>query len=462
MAIEECEGSGPGGGLTPQPVVRTPVESRRHRVHAFAGRAHDVMDDLLGADGAAFCSVAELSPTETREAIVELTSLQARVEALKCRLLDHGAVTQMHVVPDPDDGPQTLPVPAMSPAAWYAGATRKPIRDAKASVRLAKRLEDSFHSTARALGAGQVTAEQAAVIVDAVDALPDFVLEHERREAEQHLLEKAALFDHLVLKKLGRHLLHVIDPDGADERLAKQLEREEERAAQKTYFHLRRDGSGGVRGEFLIPELQAAMLETALNAIASPKRPEPLEREITAADGTVQPKPNATLLGEAFCELLERYPADCLPQVGGINASVVVTMTLESLLGGIKAASVDTGIHISAAQARRLASQCGVIPAVLGSRSEVLDLGRKVRAFTRAQRTALRVRHQTCSVESCTIPGAFCHAHHKDPWSRGGRSDLENGTLLCPRHHRAAHLPGYAASYDGGVTRIAKVVRRRQ
>src|SRR6478609_6239591 len=115
MAIEECEGSGSGGGLTPEPVVRTPVEGRPHRVHAFAGRAHDVMDDLLGADGAAFCSGAELSPTETREAIVELTSLQARVEALKCRLLDHGDVTRMHAVPDPDDGPQTLPVPAMSP-----------------------------------------------------------------------------------------------------------------------------------------------------------------------------------------------------------------------------------------------------------------------------------------------------------------------------------------------------------
>jgi hypothetical protein len=72
------------------------------------------------------------------------------------------------------------------------------------------------------------------------------------------------------------------------------------------------------------------------------------------------------------------------------------------------------------------------------------------------------VRHQTCSVESCTIPGAFCYAHHKNPWSRGGRSDLEDATLLRPRHHRAAHLPGYAATHDGSVTRIAKVVRRRQ
>ena len=337
-----------------------------------------------------------------------------------------------------------------------------PIGAAKSSLRVAKRLENCFHATARGLAAGRISADHAAVIVAAVDALPHFVLEEERRRAEHHLLEQAARFDHLTLKKLGRHLLHVIDPDGADERLAEQLEDEEARAARKTFFHLRRDGAGCVKGEFVIPELQAAMLETALNAIASPKRPDALDREVTAADGTTQPKPTPALLGEAFCEYLERYPADRLPTSGGINATVVVTMTLESLLGGIEAANVDTGIAITEAAARRIASQCGVIPLVLGSESEVLDMGRKVRSFTTSQRTALRVRHQTCSVDACTVPGAFCHAHHKNPWARGGRTDLKDGTLLCPRHHRAAHLPGYAATYDGGITRIAKIVKRRQ
>ena len=254
----------------------------------------------------------------------------------------------------------------------------------------------------------------------------------------------------------------MIDPDGADNRLAQQLEDEEARAARKTYFHLRRDGAGCVKGEFVIPELQAAMLETALNAIASPKRPEPLQRETTHADGTVEPKPTPALLGEAFCEFLERYPADRLPVAGGINATVVVTMTLETLLGGIAAAGVDTGTDITAAQARRLASQCGVIPMVLGSDSVVLDMGRKVRSFTTAQRTALRVRHRTCSVEGCTIPAAFCHAHHKNPWSRGGKTDLKDATLLCPSHHRAVHLPGHTATYDGALTRITKTIKRRQ
>ena len=122
-------------------------------------------------------------------------------------------------------------------------------------------------------------------------------------------------------------------------------------------------------------------------------------------------------------------------------------MTLETLEGGLAPATLDTGRLISAGEARRLASQCGVIPAVLGSRSEVLDLGRTVRLHTPAQRIALRLRHTTCTVEGCSVPAAWCHAHHKTPWSRGGKTTVKDGTLLCPRHHRAIHRPGFEATY---------------
>ncbi|HYO40752.1 MAG TPA: HNH endonuclease, partial [Nocardioidaceae bacterium] len=29
------------------------------------------------------------------------------------------------------------------------------------------------------------------------------------------------------------------------------------------------------------------------------------------------------------------------------------------------------------------------------------------------------------------------------PWSHGGTTDLHNGRLLCPSHHRTAHNPHY-------------------
>ncbi len=121
-------------------------------------------------------------------------------------------------------------------------------------------------------------------------------------------------------------------------------------------------------------------------------------------------------------------------------------MTLDSLLTGLGAASIDTGQRISAGQARLLACEAGVIPAVLGSRSRVLDLGRRVRFHSDAQRLALSVQHAGCVAELCDRPPAWCEIHHRVPWSEGGATDL-TGVPLCARHHHHAHDPGYEVTY---------------
>ena len=72
------------------------------------------------------------------------------------------------------------------------------------------------------------------------------------------------------------------------------------------------------------------------------------------------------------------------PSSGGLNAAVVVTMGLETLLGGLGAATLDSGDRIAPGEARRMACAAGVIPAVLGSRSQLLDLGRQRPALHQA------------------------------------------------------------------------------
>jgi len=125
----------------------------------------------------------------------------------------------------------------------------------------------------------------------------------------------------------------------------------------------------------------------------------------------------------------------------------VVLMSLETLMGGVKAAKLDTGEHISAGLARRIACEAGIIPAVLGGKSEVLDLGRSSRLFKRAQRKAMIIRDRECRAEGCTIPAAWCEAHHwRKPWAQGGRTDLDDGVLLCSWHHHRAHDPTYDSS----------------
>jgi hypothetical protein len=140
--------------------------------------------------------------------------------------------------------------------------------------------------------------------------------------------------------------------------------------------------------------------------------------------------------------MVQRYPTKKLPKAGGLNATVLVTMTLETLLGGLKAVQLDTGEKISAARARKLACEAGIIPAVLGGDSRVLDLGRKRRFHTQAQRILATLEQGGCSVEGCDWPPAMTHLHHPVRWVDGGGTNRD-AIMICPHHHARAHDTRY-------------------
>ena len=149
-------------------------------------------------------------------------------------------------------------------------------------------------------------------------------------------------------------------------------------------------------------------------------------------------------LGHAFSEYVTRYPTDRLPHAGGVDATVVVTMTLDNLLSRSQTpAYLDTGDPITASQARKLACEANIIPLVLGGKSEILDQGRATRFHTKAQRIAIAHRDRHCTALGCDWPAALSHVHHNVPWSRGGKTTVNDGRLLCPRHHGYAHNPKY-------------------
>ena len=82
---------------------------------------------------------------------------------------------------------------------------------------------------------------------------------------------------------------------------------------------------------------------------------------------------------------------------------------------------------------------------MLGGKSEGLDLGRAQRLYTAAQRRAMLLRDKTCRAEGCDIPGTWCEAHHWLAWSEGGKTDLDDGVLLCNLHHHRVHDPTWTA-----------------
>jgi hypothetical protein len=56
------------------------------------------------------------------------------------------------------------------------------------------------------------------------------------------------------------------------------------------------------------------------------------------------------------------------------------------------------------------------------------------------------LRDKGCRAEGCAMPAAMCEAHHLQPWSQGGRTDLADGVLLCSHHHHVIHDPRYATT----------------
>jgi hypothetical protein len=344
---------------------------------------------------------------------------------------------------------------------WWAGRSRHTQADAARLTALGRALEDDLHArTARALADGELRVEQARVIVRAVEVIPAEVRTPSgevravdpavRDKARDHLLAAATKHDAKALRHLGKRILDVVAPELGEAQEAAVLAAEEARADATADLVLVDDGTGRCHGRFTVPSRVGAMLRRHLLALANPAR----HTEEDLHDGRGEWKPMRRRLGEALVEYVERYPADHTPQTAGVNATVVVTMTLEQLLGEHATALLDDGTHMSAGQARRLACEAGIIPVVLGSRSLPLDLGRTVRLFTKAQRIALGLRDGGCTARDCETTASGCHAHHDNPWSRHGSSDLANGRLLCPRHHRLAHDSRYARTVhaDNQVT----------
>ena len=373
-----------------------------------------------------------LPPDDQRGVLTLLAKCHAQVENLQLRLLVQAEQSEATT----DSGAPTA-------ADWLAIETRQVRREARSDLRLAARLEEHQVLSA-AMAQGRVNVAQGRAIAAALARLPktgDYAVSAEQRTAaETHLVQLAASHDAKALRVLGRHIFEVIAPDLAEEFEGRVLQAEEAKARQRTTLTMWEDDQGVSHGRFRIPSLHGQMLEKMILSLTS----------FTRSSGGIDPDlPTPTRHGIAFTQLIESVCADDLPRSGGCGATVVVTMTLEQLLADLDAAGVctlDTGGRISAAEARRLACSAGIIPMVLGDRSQVLDVGRKRRLHTEAMRIAMGVRDRGCTAEHCETPPGLCHAHHDIPWSRGGHTNLENGRLLCPHHHRRIHDPRFEAT----------------
>jgi hypothetical protein len=376
-----------------------------------------------------------LSIPEKERALLELVRLESELAGLKLRVLgcaedvaaEHGA---------------------RDAAAWLAHEALLDRGPARRDGDLATALTERWARLESALVGGAINLPQARACVEVLGELPADLDTTLVDAVEEQLVALAADWAPKDLRLLGRKILEAIDPEAADAHEARTLEEAERRAYESTGLSFTRLGNGSTRVSAQMPDAAANRLATYLDAFTSPRHQSAAGSEPPVSSPESR-GPIRVQRGRAFLTLLEHLDPARLPAHGGDATAMLVTIGVDELAARLAVATVvghDVG-RISASEARRLACSAQLIPAVLDSESEVLDLGRTSRLFSRAQRKALRIRDQRCRAEGCGVPAAWTEAHHKDPWAGGGPTDLANGICLCSFHHHRAHDDAYTTEY---------------
>ena len=379
-------------------------------------RADRVVDAVSTARSAVHAATgvptASLGVDELTDSIAGAAALEAQLAAWRLSLLaeaDRRKVAQS--------------LGATGTDAWAARLTGSNRAEMAGLLRLARVLEERYDATREAFAAGAINQAQVIVIVRAADQLPEGVTPEHRRAAEAELVAKAVRgMDARRLRQAGRRMLDEATATMAreearrlaDEHEAAVLGEEEARAELETWLTLADNGNGTFSGRFVIPELHGHLLRAALEALTSPAQLSRNKAGEVVRDDAVADRPGQSgteKLGQGFTELIEHLPSSSDGIAGGFTRNaltLLVHIDHQHLLDGLASARLDTGVHLSAGEARRLACNAGLLPVVLGGASQVLDLGRDRRLHSAAQRRALSVTHDTCAAEGCERPFAWC------------------------------------------------------
>jgi hypothetical protein len=109
------------------------------------------------------------------------------------------------------------------------------------------------------------------------------------------------------------------------------------------------------------------------------------------------------------------------------------------------------GTRLPEGTTRTLCCDPDLFALVVDSLGVPLDMGRRVRLATTAQRRAIAARDGGCCFPGCDLPLHWCDQHHIDPYETGGETNVERLAPLCRRHHGVTHRSGWRmeATQDG-------------
>ena len=380
--------------------------------------------DAVLADARAFRITGDEDVAEVEGVLQELAVVEAQLASVRLTLLGEAQLAGMHRVADQ--------------VQQSSRVTRGKAREA---LLLGGELASRFWILGDALAEGVVSEAQVSAMVHGLKRIPGHIGQAELEHCQQTLLGMCDALGPAELRQAALHLWEVVDPEGAEDVEAARLLREERRAKAGRAFRLTPNRHGSMRISGQLPVADGAVLASQLEALMPPA-------SSYANDGDFIPTPDARRADALMHLVAIAASAGEVPEQGGDRPHIQITMPLGFLTDKLGRAELlgFEGEQVSAQEARRLACDAGLIPVVLGSKSEPLDVGRERRLVTRALRAALVHRDRGCVFPHCTAKPAACEAHHIVPWWAGGETSLANMVLLCPHHHRLVEPdPNYSA-----------------
>ncbi|MFC0314372.1 HNH endonuclease signature motif containing protein [Gordonia phosphorivorans] len=190
---------------------------------------------------------------------------------------------------------------------------------------------------------------------------------------------------------------------------------------------------------------------------------DPLTRPVPEPDGSADRRSAKRRRADAMAQVIRTYLSHSeRPESGGVLPHVTLSVPAAVVINGQVLDSVagqaisipmsedraavpwlGFGGPISARTAELIMCEASVALALLDDNGVPLNVGREKRLFTPGIRKALVLRDRGCAFPGCGVPPSWCDGHHVEHWEHGGVTSLDNGVLLCRRHHTVIHHGGW-------------------
>ena len=339
-----------------------------------------------------------------------------------------------------------------SVAGWLADVRHDSASAAGSRLRTAGLLRQ-LPLVADAVLEGLLTPAQAHVLTRLVGKIDQDAL----LESQESMLLIAAPLDLEALRRWVSHQIAThVEP---------ALEAEEDRAQDRRFLQTSREADGSLRGRFLLSREDSEAFSTVIESLA---------RRNGLSDARTAGQRRADALVDA-CDRVLRH--DDLPDTGGQRPQLAYVLpagwaarqrerdtctrcgprcadhtpasfadSVRADLPGAPRAAAEHGCATAAwsgpqtrARVEALLCDARISRLLLDSTGQAQRLESLSGGITTAMRRLLAIRDQGCTNRRCTVPPAFCDAHHLVRSADGGLTVVENLVLMCRRDHVLWH-----------------------